>query len=160
MLKGHAPFSEIDGAFVADRLVGLAVTIRPDRFPLKARDMLWIAMRALPASLMLALSSPGIFRLFRAAAMMEKNHPRDEACWYLAFFGVDPAYRKGGTAKRLAEVVLSRADAEGVGCYLDTAGKKTMQMCRFLGFEVRHHLTPFPDGPACYGMWRSPKTRT
>ncbi len=158
MLKGHAPFSEIDGVFIKDRLVGLSIAIRPDRFPLRAKDMLWIATKVMPAAIKLGFSRPGILRLFRVATVIEKNHPRDVDCWYLAFFGIDPAHRSGGVAKKLAAVVLNRADEQNLGCHLDTAGIKTMRMCRILGFEVRYELTPIQDGPKCYGMWRSPKS--
>ena len=155
MLKGHAPCSDIDGAFIGERLVGVAISIKPDRFPLKLGSKLFIASKALPPTLSLALSRPGFLRLFAVVSQLEKHHPK-EGCYYLAFFGVDPAARKGGVAEKLSRSVLSRADAQNVGCHLDTAGKATMRMCRFLGFEVRHELRPFPEGPTCWGMWRSP----
>lgn len=156
MIKGHAPFSDVDGAFIGDRLVGVAISIRPDRFPLRLGAQLFIARHALPATLALALSTPGFLRLFPAVSQLEKHHPT-AACYYLAFFGVDPDARKGGVADKLSRAVLSRADAAQVGCYLDTAGKATMRMCRLLGFEVRHELQPLPDGPTCWGMWRDPR---
>lgn len=156
MIKGHAPFSDVDGAFVGERLVGVAISIRPDRFPLRLGAKMSIARHALPATLALALSKPGVLRLFPAVSQLEQHHPT-EGCYYLAFFGVDPSARKGGVADTLSRTVLRRADAQQVGCYLDTAGKATMRMCRLLGFEVRHELRPLPDGPTCWGMWRSPR---
>jgi hypothetical protein len=55
--------------------------------------------------------------------------------------------------------VLKRADTQGIGTYLDTSGEKTVLMCRRLGFQVRHEVRPFPDGPPCYGLWRGPGGR-
>ncbi len=156
MLKGHAPFSEIDGAFDRDKLIGVAISIRPNHFPIKARTMLSMAMRFFPPALILAVTNPGILRLFRVASLMEKSHPK-EPCYYLAFFGVQPASRDGGMAEKLARFVLARADRQKVGCYLDTAGRLHMRMCRFLGFEVRHEFKPFSKGPTCFGMWRKPR---
>lgn len=157
MIRGHAPCSDVDGAFVGERLVGVSIAIRPDRFPLNLGAKLSIAGNVLLPTLLLALRKPRFLRLLAAVSALEKHHPK-EGCYYLAFFGVHPAARKGGVAVELSRSILARADAQNVGCYLDTAGRATMRMCRLLGFEVLHELRPIPDGPTCWGMWRSPRS--
>lgn len=69
-----------------------------------------------------------------------------------------PDYRRCGVASALARIVISRADDEGVGCYLDTFGEGTMKLYEKLGFRIVAESRPFADGPRGFGMWRDPDT--
>lgn len=156
MVSGHAPFSEIHGAWIDGRLTGASIRIRPGHFPLRGRDLLHLVPRAVPGFLRMCLRKTRARRLLSAVTALEEHHPRGKPYWYFAFVGVDPDFRLRGIASNLAEIVIRRADAEGHGCYLDTFGQATKALYERRGFRVHADLKPFPDGPSGWGLWRDP----
>ena len=61
-----------------------------------------------------------------------------------------------GVASALARFVIEQADADGVGCYLDTYGDGTEALYRRLGFEVRDRWEFESGAPQARTMWRDP----
>jgi ribosomal protein S18 acetylase RimI-like enzyme len=70
--------------------------------------------------------------------------------------GVHPSFRRRGVATALAKFVIDQADADGVGCYLETYGDGTEALYRRLGFEVRDRWEVGPGAPLARTMWREP----
>jgi GNAT superfamily N-acetyltransferase len=56
--------------------------------------------------------------------------------WYLLILGVDPPRQGQGVGGALVEPILSRADAEGRPCYLETMKPRNVTFYRKHGFEV------------------------
>ena len=56
--------------------------------------------------------------------------------WYLWVLGVDPSARGQGIGGRLLEPVLSRADADGAPCYLETQSEWNVAFYERRGFSV------------------------
>jgi ribosomal protein S18 acetylase RimI-like enzyme len=89
-------------------------------------------------------------------AQVEKVHP-SEPHYYLEFVGADPAHRGKGFGAAVIEPVLERADAEGVGCYLENSKESNIAFYSRLGFEVRETLAVRRGGPTLWLMWRDPR---
>ena len=87
----------------------------------------------------------------------ETLHARDMggAHWYLMILGVDPPYQGRGIGGGVIQPVLSRADNEGLPCYLETAKERNVPFYRKHGFEVVHEGMMPPDGPRFWTMSRS-----
>ena len=86
---------------------------------------------------------------------MEKLHP-SEPHYYLEVVGTDPARQGQGHGAALLNEVLEKADAEGVGAYLESSKDSNVPYYRRFGFDVVgeiHH----PDGPTMWRMWRDPR---
>ncbi|HUC33184.1 MAG TPA: GNAT family N-acetyltransferase [Ilumatobacteraceae bacterium] len=87
---------------------------------------------------------------------LEKLHPT-EPHYYLEFVGTDPAHQGRGFAGALMEPMLARADAEGVGAYLENSKEQNVGFYRRFGFEVRQEMTHRRHGPRQWLMWRDPR---
>ncbi|MFC3613116.1 GNAT family N-acetyltransferase [Lutimaribacter marinistellae] len=58
----------------------------------------------------------------------------DPSDWYLSILGLDPSVQGQGKGSALLAPVLARADAAGVGCYLETFTPRNMRFYQRLGF--------------------------
>ncbi|MEP7287922.1 MAG: GNAT family N-acetyltransferase [Chloroflexota bacterium] len=56
--------------------------------------------------------------------------------WYLFMIGVDPRLQGQGIGVRLLEPILSRADAAGLPCYLETLNPRTLRFYQRVGFHI------------------------
>lgn len=96
-----------------------------------------------------------IIRALGVLGRMEKLHP-SEPHYYLEVVGTDPAHQGQGHGAALLNEVLEKADAEGVGAYLESSKDSNVPYYRRFGFDVVgeiHH----PDGPTMWRMWRDPR---
>ncbi len=136
------------------------VLITPDRKaaafwspPGKWKVPPWTIIRTLP--LTLRAYKFGIFRALGALGRMEKLHPQ-EPHYYLEVLGTDPVQQGHGYGAALMNEILSRADEERVGAYLESSKDTNVPYYRRFGFEVVgeiHH----PNGPTMWRMWRDPR---
>ena len=84
--------------------------------------------------------------------LISKHHPR-EPHWYLQTLAVAPAVQRGGVGTALIEPGLARADADGVGCYLETQRESNIPYYRRFGFELTGEIS-LEDSPPLWLMWR------
>jgi GNAT superfamily N-acetyltransferase len=89
-------------------------------------------------------------------ALIDDNHPAD-ACWYLAFMGVDPSAQGQGIGTRLLAAVLSQADRDRVPAFLEASCPENRRLYERHGFETVRELA-VADSPVIYAMWRPPAT--
>jgi GNAT superfamily N-acetyltransferase len=75
--------------------------------------------------------------------------------WYLAIIGVRPEHQGRGLGAALMAPVLSRADADGVACYLETAEPDNVPFYRKQGF-VTLRQGVVPAGVPYWTMRRDP----
>ena len=110
-------------------------------------------LRTLPISL--RASRPGVFRALGLLGRIEKVHPH-EPHYYLEVLGTDPSRQGQGLGAAIMEHVLTRADSEGVGAYLESSKDLNVPYYRRFGFEVVNEIR-IPDGPTIWPMWRDPR---
>lgn len=83
------------------------------------------------------------------------HRPREEH-WYLNTLSVAPEMQGQGVGSALIQPGLDRADAEGLGCYLETQRRKNIPFYRRFGFEETDEIS-LEDSPPLWLMWRPPK---
>ncbi len=110
-------------------------------------------LRTLPISL--RAYRLGVFRALGLLGQIEKVHP-DEPHYYLEVLGTDPSRQGQGFGAAIMEHVLTRADSEGVGAYLESSKDLNVPYYRRFGFEVVNEIR-IPDGPTIWPMWRDPR---
>jgi len=157
VVRSVLPFGEVHSAEVDGRLVGVAVRIPPERFPMGRVSQLRVGLRQMPGILRMVTICPGARRLLAAGRAIEAGQPTGSPCWYLMYVSVDRRHRRRGIATSLAKEVVHRADAAGVGCYLETTSETTVALYRKLGFRVVDEGRPLPDGPLGWRLWRDPQ---
>ena len=86
---------------------------------------------------------------------IEKIHP-SQPHYYLEVLGTDPVAQGRGLGASLLEPILARADAEGVGAYLESSKDVNVPYYRRFGFEVVTEVR-IPNGPTVWPMWRDPR---
>jgi ribosomal protein S18 acetylase RimI-like enzyme len=67
---------------------------------------------------------------------MEKVHPEDENCWYLAIIGVDPCYQGRGIGSALLKQALKGIDEQGGAAYLEASTPQNAALYQRHGFEL------------------------
>ena len=135
-LRSYPGATEAHGAWLDGRLVGVGLRMPPGAWPLRRsqelRGMVWGLLGSLP----MLVAFPQAIRMFPRMAEQQRRHPTDRPHWYLWCVGVHPSFRRRGVASALARFVIDKADADGVGCYLETYGDGTEALYRRLGFDV------------------------
>jgi ribosomal protein S18 acetylase RimI-like enzyme len=101
---------------------------------------------------LLPRGAPALGRGGRMAELMADNRPR-ERHWYLNTLSVDPSAQRRGIGSALIGPGLARADAEGLGAYLETQRRANIPFYRRFGFEEVAEIR-LPDSPPLWTMWR------
>ena len=79
-----------------------------------------------------------------------------EPHWYLNMLAARRGARSRGIGARLLEPYLERADAEGIGIYLESSNPRNLGFYRRYGFENLGEAIVLPDvGPVLQPMWRA-----
>jgi GNAT superfamily N-acetyltransferase len=91
------------------------------------------------------------YRLEKVHAQQPPDH------WYLAILGTDPAHQGRGIGSAVLQPVLDRADADGVGAYLESSKESNIAYYRRFGFEVVCEHPFHVGGPSVWPMWRDPQ---
>lgn len=89
---------------------------------------------------------------------MDQRHPT-EPHWYLALFGVDPAFQGSGIGSQMLLHRLEMCDATGVPAYLETQKPENVPFYGRFGFVVRD-VIEHSGCPPLWTMWREPSTAT
>lgn len=129
----------------------VSVWAPPGSHRLTVRQVLPVAHRLLPA-----VGWSGLRRM-GSLEEVDRHHPREQH-WYLAVLGTDPAHQGRGYASAVLDPVLARADAEGVGCYLESSKESNVAFYARHGFSVTEQLDlAHGRGPSLWLMWRDPR---
>jgi ribosomal protein S18 acetylase RimI-like enzyme len=148
---GHAV-----GAFLDDRLVGVALWQPPGRFPLSPLRK----ARMAPALARAAIAARAAFgRFARSGAALERAFP-DEPSWYLQALGVHPNAQRQGIGAALLTAGLELVDADHVACHLHTSDPANVEYYRRWGFSLTQPaFAAGAGGPTYYGMTRPASQR-
>ncbi|HVC68357.1 MAG TPA: GNAT family N-acetyltransferase [Acidimicrobiales bacterium] len=93
----------------------------------------------------------------RADALMERfmtAHPATPDHYYLSLFGTRPDCRGRGIGMALLADNLSRIDAEGAPCYLESTNDANLGRYRSVGFADVGAFDLPEGGPTVTTMWR------
>jgi GNAT superfamily N-acetyltransferase len=93
-------------------------------------------------------------RMANLLEVLDDHHPK-EACWYLAFMGVEPAAQGRGIGGQLLTAVLTQADRDGIPAYLEASSPENQRLYQRHGFRTVRELA-VADSPTIYAMWRLP----
>jgi GNAT superfamily N-acetyltransferase len=139
------------GAFLDDRLAGVALWQPAGRFPLSAQRKFRMALALSRA----AAAAPRAFAGFaRSGAALERAIPA-QPVWYLQALGVHPSAQRQGVGGALLADGLALVDADILPCHLHTSDPANVEYYRRWGFELTQPAFPAgPDGPTYYGMTR------
>jgi ribosomal protein S18 acetylase RimI-like enzyme len=91
-------------------------------------------------------------RFFSVIGIAEAPHKRDvpAAHWHLMVLGVAPEAQGKGLARALMQPILSRADASGLPCYLETANPKNIPFYERMGF---HQVAEIVEPQSGLHLW-------
>ena len=134
------------GAWTTPDIAGAALWFPPGTLELSRRER---------AAELLSLLPEGIDSLGRGGRWEELitcHHPR-EPHWYLQTLAVRPSAQRRGVGTVLIEPGLARADADRVGCYLETQRESNIPYYRRFGFELTDEIR-LEDSPPLWLMWR------
>lgn len=92
-------------------------------------------------------------RLLAGFAALAQQHP-PLPHWYLAFIGVEPRWQRHGFGRALLAPALSKADAAGLPCYLETPFPDSRAFYVRLGFKDGEQLHPVEGAPPIWTMTR------
>jgi GNAT superfamily N-acetyltransferase len=119
----------------------------------------WRISRALELKLApTILRMLGFRRLRRGLRLMHRlqaEHP-EEPHYYLNLVGVEPSLQGGGIGSSLIRAGLDRADAAGLGAYLETAQPRNVPLYERHGFRTSKLVEFGQSSPQCWLMWRPP----
>jgi ribosomal protein S18 acetylase RimI-like enzyme len=99
-------------------------------------------------------SAPDRIARFQAVAAAIASHTPPEPHWYLNLLATHPDWQRQGIGRMLMAPAIERAEAEGLGCYLETETVENVAYYRRSGFEVRSEWDVDGGGPHMWGMWR------
>lgn len=97
--------------------------------------------------------SPDLLERFALIGPLIEAHTPPEPHWYLQLLGTHPDWQRRGIGAALMHEVFERAEADSVGCYLETETVDNVAYYRHHGFEVRSEWD-VPTGPHMWGMSR------
>lgn len=140
--------------FTTPGLEGTAGWLPPGHSKLTLGRIIRSGLHATP--LKLGLSAYQRFDTYMTYAdkLHARHAPRPH--WYLWVIGVEPACQGQGIGSRLLQPILARADADGVPCYLETGGERSVRFYEKHGFTVVHQGQTPKLGVRVCAMLREP----
>ncbi|MGW0752356.1 hypothetical protein [Streptomyces sp. NPDC002587] len=92
------------------------------------------------------------------ARLQAQRHPHGPPHYYVSFGAVRAGRRQSGLISGLLGELLARADAEGVGAYVEASSPGGEAASRRAGFDRLGGDIALPDGgPVLRPMWRDPR---
>ena len=138
------------GAWTTPDTLGASLWFPPGTLEMSRRER-WAELLSL-----LPEGADSFGRGGRWEELIAKHHPR-EPHWYLQTLSIKPSAQRKGAGTALIQPGLDRADAEGVGTYLETQRESNIPYYRRFGFELTDEIS-LHDSPPLWLMWRRPGT--
>jgi GNAT superfamily N-acetyltransferase len=166
-LRASLPYGTVYGIDLGGRLVAVAIWhpphVKPRSSPATIRmagDLLGearVLAQGLPHLLsVVARHGRDVTRLLRARGEAVRAASAGPS-WHLAFLATDPEHRGRGSARRLLEHVLTRADADGLTAWLETTDPVNPPIYERFGFRNVAHIDEAAWLPGLWVMRREPQ---
>ncbi len=155
-IRTFARDGEIHTARRDGELVGVAIRIRPDCYPLTGLRKVGFNLRIIKSVLRMGFTAKRAFSLPTAAGMIGAREP-DGPFWNLAWIGVEPDQQRTGIGSALADEAIRVVEAQPATAWLVTFGAHTRAIYEKRGFVVEDEIRPVPDGPIGWTMRREIK---
>jgi GNAT superfamily N-acetyltransferase len=126
--------------------IGGALWFPPETLSLRIRE------EVLPGLALLPAGARTLLRGRRWERLIAENEP-PEPHWRLNSLAVASSHQRRGFGSVLIRPGLDRADADGVGCYLETPDRANIPFYRRFGFEEIGEMS-LEDSPPVWRMWR------
>jgi GNAT superfamily N-acetyltransferase len=141
-------------SFMTSEAGAVAIWAAPKRFKIPVHRLVLHVPGVLGA-----VGPAGVGRLL-SAAKLEKLHP-SEPHYYLAALGTRPEHQRKGLASATMSPMLTQADSEGTGCFLESSKEANLAFYARHGFEVTStYDLAGGSGPRLWLMWREPRPIT
>ncbi len=136
---------------VTDQSDGAAIWLPPSQSHFSFSQAMHTGMLGAP----LRFGCGALLRLVRMANWLEAPHKRiaSQPHWYLLLLAVDPDRQSQGLGRNLIQPGLSRADAEGLPCYLETFNEHSVLFYEKHGFCMKYQ-GQLPSGPTFWSLLR------
>ncbi|MEU7745073.1 GNAT family N-acetyltransferase [Nonomuraea sp. NPDC049158] len=95
-------------------------------------------------------------RLRALGEALAERHPAHETYLYLPCMGVVGERRGAGLGSAMLRHRLARADADGLGTYLEASSPRSRALDLRYGFENLGEPLRVADSPLLWPMWRPP----
>lgn len=86
-------------------------------------------------------------------ALLLGHKPKDPH-YYLFTIGTLPEHQGRGIGSRIIEAALETVDEAGMPAYLESSKYSNVTFYQKYGFEVTEKVSPAPDAPPLWLMWR------
>src|SRR5690606_23747385 len=124
---------------ILDGMRGVACWLPPEH----AVPTFWRQVRSGMLSLPWHFGVSGFRKLTAYDEVARRLHHQHASMphWFLSAIGIDPAHQGQGLGSALMQPMLSRADNDGLPCWLDTHQEQNVRLYERHGFEVRERVT-------------------
>jgi GNAT superfamily N-acetyltransferase len=136
------------GAWTTTDTAGGALWFPPETQSLRPAEQVLPGLALLPEGI------GSLLKGMRWEHLIAENTP-PQPHWRLNSLAVAPAEQRRGLGSALIQPGLDRADADGVGCYLETQRRANIPFYRRFGFEEIGEIG-LPGSPPVWRMWREP----
>ena len=143
----YLPSGQADALTLDRQLAGVALWLPPDA--LAGHD--WLCLPAL-------VRANGLVRagsILREYAAFNRAFPTGRRFQTLGLLAVEPGLQGRGVGSALLRHGLARADADGLGAYLETGTLENVAFYERFGFRVIGTIEP-RTAPMHWAMWRQP----
>lgn len=130
------------------KVIAAAVIYQPGAYPLPSFTQ-WLF-------LVKSILGNGIYDIrswIRWLEEVDKLHPT-EPHYYIEYLGVEPVYQGKQVGSALMNSLVTKADAEHVGCYLENANPRNVPFYQRFGFQITNQKEII--GIPAWFMWRPP----
>jgi ribosomal protein S18 acetylase RimI-like enzyme len=133
------------------KVIASAVIYPPGAYPLSAPSQWLLLLKSFVRN--------GFYDIrdwMRWLEEVDKIHPH-KPHYYLEYIGVEPKLQGKSIGSTIMQHLISKADEESVGCYLENANPRNLAFYKRFGFQVIEEKEIL-DLPAWF-MWREPDVR-
>jgi len=140
--------------YTTPEVEGVAIWLLPGQYAMTFGKMLRLGVFP---PLRLGLKALARFQSFAGFTSQVHRECIKQDHWYLLMLVVDPSCQGKGLGGRLLQPVLTRADCQGLPCYLETTNPRTIPFYERQGFLVVRSIEVVQGGPGLWCLLRNPQ---
>jgi ribosomal protein S18 acetylase RimI-like enzyme len=140
--------------YTTPEVEGVAIWLRPGQYAMTLGKMLRVGVFP---PFRLGVKALSRFQSFAGNTSQVHQECINQDHWYLLMLVVDPDCQGKGLGGHLLQPVLTRADRQGLPCYLETTNPRTIPFYERHDFLVARSMEVVPGGPGLWCMLRKPQ---